>query len=134
MSQYSSLFLGALNKDIQKCDPCLFDWKREKETATFICLWYDCNQWTQKISKRISPSEYKRAQSQKAVVSDNDRPKRLNVVVAKKILSCRTLTLIMKMTLIPVIVCKILAVKVIVLIEIFTPDTAPRKYYCFRQF
>ena len=35
----------------------------------------------------------------------------------------------MKMTLIPVIVCKILAVKVIVLIQIFTPEAAPRKYY-----
>ena len=44
MSQYSSLLLGALNKDIQKCDPCLSGWKREEKTGTFIPLWYDCNQ------------------------------------------------------------------------------------------
>ena len=58
----------------------------------------------------------------------------MNVVVAKKIWSCRTLILIMKMTLIPVIVCKILAVKVIVLIQIFTPEVAPRKYYFLDSF
>ena len=40
----------------------------------------------------------------------------------------------MKMTLIPVIVCKILAVKVIVLIQIFTPEVAPRKYYFLDSF
>ena len=62
----------------------------------------------------------------KTTVIDNDRPKRLNVVVAKKKKKkkkkggCRTLILIMKMTLIPIIVCKFLAVKVIVLIQIFT--------------
>ena len=38
------------------------------------------------------------------------------------------------MTLIPVIVCKILAVKVIVLIQIFTPEAAPRKYYFLDSF
>ena len=32
------------------------------------------------------------------------------------------------MTLIPVVVCKILAVKMIVLIQIFTPEAAPCKY------
>ena len=53
----------------------------------------------------------------------------MNVVVAKKIWSCRTLILIMKMTLIPVIVCKILAVKMIVIIQIFTPEAAIRKYF-----
>ena len=40
----------------------------------------------------------------------------------------------MKMTLILVIVCKILAVKVIVLIQIFTPEAAPRKYYFLDSF
>ena len=40
----------------------------------------------------------------------------------------------MKMTLIPVIVCKILAVKVIVLIQIFTPEATPRKYYFLDSF
>ena len=34
----------------------------------------------------------------------------------------------MKMTLIPVVVCTILAVKMIVLIQIFTPEAAPCKY------
>ena len=58
----------------------------------------------------------------------------MNVVVAKKIWSCRTLILIMKMTLIPVIACKILAVKVIVLIQIFTPEAAPRKHYFLDSF
>ena len=38
------------------------------------------------------------------------------------------------MTLIPVIVCKILAVKVIVLIQIFTPEATPRKYYFLDSF
>ena len=42
--------------------------------------------------------------------------------------------LIMKMTLVPVIVCKIFAVKVIVLIQTFTPEAAPTKYYFLRQF
>ena len=134
MSQYSSLLLGALNKDMQKCDPCLSDWKCEEDTGTFIPLWYDCNQLPQQISKCRRPSANKRAQTQKTAVTDNDRPKRLNVAVAKKIGSCRTLILIMKITLIPVIVCKIFAVKVIVLIQIFTLEAAPRKYYFFRQF
>ena len=47
MSQYSSLLLGALNKDMQKCDPYLSGWKREEETRTLIPLWYDCNQLPQ---------------------------------------------------------------------------------------
>ena len=38
------------------------------------------------------------------------------------------------MTLIPVIACKILAVKVIVLLQIFTPEAAPRKYYFLDSF
>ena len=46
----------------------------------------------------------------------------------QKIWNCRTLILIMKMTLIPVVVCTILAVKMIVLIQIFTPEAAPCKY------
>ena len=50
----------------------------------------------------------------KKMLSMTDRPKQLNVVAAKKIWSCGTLILIMKMTLIPVIVCKILVVKVII--------------------
>ena len=40
----------------------------------------------------------------------------------------------MKMRLIPVIVCKILAVKVIVLIQIFTPEAAPLGYYFLHSF
>ena len=40
----------------------------------------------------------------------------------------------MKMTLIPVIVCKILSVKVIGLIHIFTPEAAPCKYYFLDSF
>ena len=44
------------------------------------------------------------------------------------------LILIMKITLILLIVCKILAVKVIILIHIFTPEAGPRKYYFFNQF
>ena len=40
----------------------------------------------------------------------------------------------MKMTLIPVIVCKILAVKVIVLIQIITAEVAPCKYYFLDSF
>ena len=47
LSQYSSLLLGALNKDMQKCDQCLSNWKCEEETATFIPLWYDCNRLPQ---------------------------------------------------------------------------------------
>ena len=42
--------------------------------------------------------------------------------------------LIMKMTLILVVVCIILAVKVIVLIQIFTSETAPCKYYFLDSF
>ena len=38
------------------------------------------------------------------------------------------------MTLIPVIVCKILAVKLIVLIQIFTSEAAPRRYYFLDTF
>ena len=72
---------------------------------------------------------HKTVQTQETAIIDNGRPKRLNVVVAKKIWSCRTLILIMKMTLIPVIVCKILAVKMIVIIQIFTPEAAIRKYF-----
>ena len=72
---------------------------------------------------------HERVQTQETVIIDNGRPKRLNVVVAKKKWSCRTLILIMKMTLIPVIVCKILAVKIIVIIQIFTPEAAIRKYF-----
>ena len=40
----------------------------------------------------------------------------------------------MKMTLIPVVVCKILAVKVIALIRIFTSEAAPCKYYFLYSF
>ena len=47
MGQYSSLLLGALNKDILKSDPCVSCWKREEETGIFIPLWYDCNQLPQ---------------------------------------------------------------------------------------
>ena len=72
---------------------------------------------------------HKRVQTQETAIIDNGRPKRLNVVVAKKIWSCRTPILIMKMTLIPVIVCKNLAVKMIVIIQIFTPEAAIRKYF-----
>ena len=39
-----SLLLGALNKNIQECYPCVSCWRREEETGTFISLWYDCNQ------------------------------------------------------------------------------------------
>ena len=47
MSQYSSLLLGPLNNDIQKCDSSLSSSKREEKTGTFIPLWYDCNQLPQ---------------------------------------------------------------------------------------
>ena len=40
----------------------------------------------------------------------------------------------MKMTGIPVIACMILAVKVIVLIQIFTPEATPRKDYFLDSF
>ena len=37
-------WVHCMNKDIQKCEPCLSGRKREEETETFIPLWYDCNQ------------------------------------------------------------------------------------------
>ena len=37
-----------------------------------------------KISKRRSPSAHKRSQTQETAVTDNDRPKGLNVVAVKK--------------------------------------------------
>ena len=43
-----------------------------------------CGMTVVKISKRRSPSAHKRSQTQETAVIDNDRPKRLNVVVAKK--------------------------------------------------
>ena len=72
-----------MNKDIQKCDPCLSGWKREEEAGTLIPLWYNCNQLPQSISKRRTPRARKRAPTQKTAVIDNDRPKRLSTAVAK---------------------------------------------------
>ena len=65
-----------------------------------------------KYANVVVPVHIKELELKKTAVID--RPKRLNVVAAKKIWSCGTLILIMKMTLIPVIVCKILVVKVII--------------------
>ena len=72
-----------MNKDIQKCDPCLSDWKGEEETGTLIPLWYDFNHLSQSMSKRHRPSAHKIPQTQKTAVIDNDRPKRLSAAVAK---------------------------------------------------
>ena len=52
-----------MNKDIQKCGPCLSGWKREEETGILIPLWYEINQLPQSISKRRRPSAHKRAQT-----------------------------------------------------------------------
>ena len=76
--------MGAFyDSSIQKCDPCLSGWKREEETGTLIPLWYDCNELSQSMSKRRRPSAHKRAQTQKTVVIDYDRRKRLSAAVAK---------------------------------------------------
>ena len=72
-----------MNKDIQKCDPCLSGWKREEETGTLFPLWYECNQLPQSTSKHRRPSAHKRAQTQKKAVIDNGRPKRLSAAVTK---------------------------------------------------
>ena len=52
-----------MNKDIQKCGPCLSGWKREEETGILIPLWYEINQLPQSISKRRRSSAHKRAQT-----------------------------------------------------------------------
>ena len=52
----------------------------------------------------------------------------VNNKVKKLSKSIFTVLRIMKMTLIPVVVCTILTVKVIVLIQIFTPEAAPWKF------
>ena len=48
-------------KDMQQRNPCLSDWKREEEIGTLIPLWYDCNQFPQRMSKHQRPSPHKRA-------------------------------------------------------------------------
>ena len=55
-------------KDMEKCDPCLSDWKRELEIGTLIPSWYDCNQLLQTMSNRQKPSVHKRAQIQKQML------------------------------------------------------------------
>ena len=72
-----------MNKDIQKCEPCLSGWNSKEETGTLIPLWYECNQLPQSLSKRCRPNAHKRAQIQKRAVTDNDRSKRLSAAVAK---------------------------------------------------
>ena len=34
----ANYLMHSMNKDIQKCDPCLSGWKREQETGTLIPL------------------------------------------------------------------------------------------------
>ena len=56
----ANYLVHSMNKDIQKCDPCLSGWKREQETGTLIPLWYECNQLSQSISKHRRPGAHKR--------------------------------------------------------------------------
>ena len=48
-----------MNKDIEKCDPCLSGLKRKEETETLVPLKYDC------INCRRAQTEKSRAQRKK---------------------------------------------------------------------
>ena len=58
-----------MNKDIEKCDPCLSGLKRKEETETLVPLQYDC------INCRRAQTEKSRAQRKKQLLLTMADPK-----------------------------------------------------------
>ena len=102
-----------MNKDIQKCDPRLSDWEKQRGNKN------------SHPSVTVAGSvQIKRIQTRKTAVTGNDRPKRPSAAIAKIVKRCRSPILIIKVMLIPVMFCQILAVKAIVLMKLIANSTS----------